>query len=87
MAMTDVERQRKRREKIKNQLEEAKFEPKQFVAYAVKEMHSKGVISDQLLELIKKSAIDMIPKYLDNPNNINIMFISQKIKDFFENGE
>lgn len=87
MAMTDVERQRKRREKIKNQLQEAKFEPKQFVAHAVKELHSKGIISDEVLKSIKNEAIGMIPKYIDNPNNINILFITQKINDFFNDGE
>lgn len=87
MAMTAVERQRRRREKIKNALEEVKYEPKQFIAHAVRKLYRDRFISDQALEIIKNTAIELIPKYVENPNNITIKYITQNIENYLRGGE
>lgn len=84
MALTDAERQRRRRDKLKNLAEEAKYDPKQFIAYAVKDLYFKKQISKNLLFDIKDYALLNAKKYVVDFDKVKKIYIEKKIDLFFE---
>ena len=82
MALTNAERQQRRRDKLKNLAEEAKYDPKQFIAYSVRDLFNNKQISQDLLSEIEKQALVEAKQILPDCDKVKEIFIAKKIHSF-----
>ena len=87
MALTDAERQQRRRDKLKNLAEQAKYDPKQFVARSVRTLYFNKKIDEALLLEIKNQAILEARKSFSDYDKVKEIFIKKNIDAFFETKE
>jgi len=83
MALTDAERQQRRRDKLKNLAEQAKYDPMQFVARSVRTLYFNKKIDEALLLEIKNQAILEARKSFSDYDKVKEIFIKKNIDAFF----
>lgn len=84
--LSDAERQRKRRQKLREEKEIAKYAPEQFIARAVKDMIDSNSISpeqrDELINRSRDAAKEVVGK-----NILLQRFIEKMVTDFLKRSD
>ena len=85
--LSDAERQRKRRQKLKGEKERAQYAPEQFIAHGVKSMIDCNLISAELRDEIIKRSTHAAKELGVNQSIVLLKYIEKMITEFLKPGE
>ena len=85
--LSDAERQRKRRQKLREEMERAKYAPEQFIAKAVKNMLASNSISPEQRDEIIKNSVRSAKAVVGSKNILLQRFIEKLVIDFLKSEE
>ncbi len=66
MAMTDAQRQQRRRDKLKKQASQARFDPLPYLGQALSELAKSGKLDADLSEQLKRRALELFAQKFDS---------------------